>query len=321
MLSHHSRFRFRPVISLLLILAICFGAIAQVRRRIQVSRSINPSPVAGTYFRGTFRFGGGVVPRGTAQFLSPDNKGLNPSQLELVILDNAKLANDRTDLDAIGLKWQGQVYKLAMPDDFVYPLAKFVQRESEIAYTIPVVLFDEEYLKTRRLKDFRRVLLNYKYFMGYAAEEFESFSHKEFLEKLDLSRDVGEMTDADKRLIMEDIKKEVRGSNVIQDRLGGSYVNADFHVIYHFYLTSTNGKNVVDSDGVPFRYYFRVASDNTAIIRHIQVFAFPEDARDPKFQDQAILFFQTTAILRQLYKDNRPAFNRFLAQVAAARRN
>src|SRR5688500_18326200 len=124
MLSHHSRFQFRsrPVVALLLVLAVGFGAIAQVRRRIQVSRSLNPSPVAGIYFRGSFRFGGGVVPRGTAQFLTPARRQLGVRQLELVILDPAKIANNRVDLDAIGIKWRGQVYKIAIPDDFVYPL-------------------------------------------------------------------------------------------------------------------------------------------------------------------------------------------------------
>lgn len=319
MLSHHSRFRFhsRLIVSLVLILTIAFGAIAQVRRRIQVSKMINPSEVAGTYFSSDFKFGGGVVPRGAAEFVSPDNTELSAQQLELVILDNAKLANNQTDYDAIGLRWQGETYKLAVPDDFVYPLMKFIQRNSYIVYTIPVTGTDNTYFGRNGLVPFRRVRLGEDVYMAYAALEFTAARQKEFLHGVDFAKTF-KLSDATKAPIIDDIEGRVRGSNIPASQWG-TYVNADFHVKYHFYMTTTDGQNVVDSDGLPLRYAFFVATDGTAIIEDIEVFAFPKTPYD--FQDQAILFFQATAILRQFHEHNPRAFNRFLAQVTAVTRN
>lgn len=319
MFSHHARFRFhsRLVVSLVLILTIAFGAVAQVRRRIQVSKMINPSEVAGSYFSHDFKFGGGVVPRGAAEFVSPANTELSAQQLEFVILDQAKLGDDQTDYDAIGLRWQGETYKLAVPDDFVYPLMKFIQRNSYIVYTIPVTGSDKTYFDRNGLIPFKRVRLGEDVYMAYAALEFNSARQKEFLHRVDFAKTY-QLSDATKGPIIDDIQRRVRGSNQPASALG-TYVNADFHVKYHFYLTTTDGQNVVDSDGLPLRYAFFVATDGTAIIDDIEVFAFPKTPYD--FQDQAILFFQTTAILRQFHKDNPRAFNRFLAQVAAVRRN
>jgi hypothetical protein len=311
----HRRFHSRLIVSVLLSLAIILSAVAQVRQRIDASKFINlSSRDAGKYFAGEFRYGGGVVPRGNAEFLSPTKLKLSARQLQLVILDKAKLANDHTDYDAIGISWNGQSYKLAAPDDFILPLMQFIQRGSYIIYTLPVAGFDKAYFQRNGLLPFRKVNVEGHVFMGYAAKEFKSIRQKEFLQNVDFANTT-RMAKTTKASIIADIRNRVRGSNQPASAFG-TYVNADFHVKYHFYLNSKS--RVVDSDGLPLRYAFSVATDGTAIIRDIEVFAFPTTPYDS--QDRAVLFFQTAALLRQFHDDNRPAFDRFLKEVAAVRK-
>jgi hypothetical protein len=318
MLSHQSRSRtrrwVRPILSLLVVLALVFTAVSQVRRDIQISKFVNPSRVAGVYFKKSFRFGGGVVPRGSARFWSPTNGPLGAKQLELVILDKAKLGNGRPDYDAIGIRWQGEVYQLGTQDDLIYALMKFVQRESYIAYTVPVAGFDEDYFKASQLVPFRNVRFPGRTLMGYVAIEFKSPRHGEFVESVDFAR-ARKMPAANKQKIIQDINTRVKGSGK-QIAGYGTYVNADFHVTYQVYLTTDRGRRVVDVGGLPLRYHFSVASDDTAIIRNVEVFSFPQDQFG--LQDRAVMFFQTAALLRQFNQDNKPAFNRFLNEVAAA---
>jgi hypothetical protein len=321
MLSHQSRFtatnRRKTVLTILLVFLVVFNALGQVRTKLEASRFINPSPAAATYFRTAVRYGGGVVPYGSAEFISPTNAKLKANQLELVILDEPKLSNNRTDYDAIGIRWQGEVYQLSVPDDLIYPLMKFVQRGSYIAYTVAVAGFDEDYFKKNYLVYVGKVKLDGEDFNAYAARELRSAPHVKFLKALDLLTVTEPMNAKLTAMIMRDVGTgPLQLLQLAQSSSISSYVNADFHVTYKVFLVD-NGKKVVDVGGLPLRYYWTVASDGSAMaIRGVEVFRFPR--KEYSLQDRAVMFFQTAAILRQFNRDNKPAFNRFLREVGAA---
>jgi hypothetical protein len=303
--SHFRAIKRSPfILSLLLALLVVCDAAGQVRRRIEISRFVQPSrvgsAVAGRYFTRAFRFAGGVVPRGTAVFINPAGRRLGTRQLELVILDKSKLRNNRTDYDAIGIRWNGKIYQLAAQDDLIYPLMKFIQRGSYIAFTIPVVDFDENYFRENSLLSDGGV--------GYVAKEFLTPSHIELLQEIDLDTETQEMLPKETAGIMRAINRGNRQSAEM-----GTYVNADFHIAYQVFLANANGKNVVDVGGLPLRYSWSVARDGRAVIDEVQVFTFPED--EFSLQDRAVMFFQTAAILRQFSQDNPREFNRFLREV------
>jgi hypothetical protein len=304
-LSDHSGLRTlkgcRFILSLLLALLIVSSAAAGIRR-IEISRYVQPlSVTAGAYFLQEFQFSGGVVPRGTAEFLSPAKVKLDAGQLKLVILDKAKLRNDRPDYDVIGIQWKGDVYQLLAQDDLIYPLMKFIQRGSYIAYTIPMAGLNKDYFQ-------QNALLPVPKSGAYVAKEFKSVPHTEFLREVDLDTDTEAMPPNLKAMIMQDVNK---GNKQLAEE--GSYVNADFHVKYQVFLDNANGKKVADVGGLPLRYHWNIAIDGSAILEDVEVFTFPEEDFD--LQYRAVLFFQTAAILRQLSQDNRQEFDRFLKEV------
>jgi len=308
-LSKQSEFRgvrhYRLVFSLLLALLIVCDAAGQVRRRIEISRFVQPSSrvgsaVAGRFFARAFRFAGGVVPRGSAVFINPEGRRLSARQLELVILDKAKLSNNRPDYDAIGIRWNSKIYQLAAEDDLIYSLMKFIQRGSYIAFTIPVFDFDENYFRQNALLDDGAG--------GYIAKEFLTPSHIRLLHEIDLDTETEEMLPKEKAGIMRAIN---RGSGQLSEI--GTYVNADFHIAYQVFLANANGKNVIDVGGLPLRYSWSVRRSGTVVIDEVEVFTFPEE--EFSLQDRAVLFFQTAAILRQFSRDNPREFNRFLREV------
>jgi hypothetical protein len=244
------------------------------------------------------------VPWGTAEFLSPAGLKLGARQLQLVILDKAKLRNDQPDYDAIGIRWNGKIYKLSAQDDLIYPLMKFIQRGSYIAYTIPVVDFDEDYFQENALVS--------DGLGSYVAQEFASVTHAEFLSEVDLDTETEEIPADIKARIISEVNQ---GKEQASSRIG-TYVNADFHVKYKVFLDIVNGDTTAEVGGLPLRYFWRVASNDSAIIRNVQVFKFPEEKFD--LQYRAILFFQTAAILRQFSLTNKREFNRFLKEVGVA---
>ena len=300
--------RCRLISPLLLPLLVVSSAIARIRR-IEISTYIHPGPAASAaaraYFPGQGRLGGGVVPRGSADFLSPEKEKLRAGQLKLVILDRAKLRNNRPDYDAIGLQWNGNVYQLSTQDNLIYPLMKFIKRGSYIAYTIPVAGYNKDYFDNNHLVPFRNVG---RLGMGYVAEEFKSTPHAGFLEYVDFARAEVITNYNLKARILRDVR---RGNG---QRAGiGSYVNADFHVTYQVFLDNVGGKKVADVGGLPLRYHWVAPKRGSAVVRDVEVFKFPETEFDEQYR--AVLFFQTAAILRQFMKDNRPEFDRFMKEV------
>lgn len=304
--SFQFRKGFRVILTFILAISFVFEITAGIRP-VDIAISTNPSSTtARQYFINDYKFGGGVVPRGTAQFLSPTNQKLGAEQLELVILDEAKLRNNVSDYDAIGIRWQNNVYELTTQDDLIYPLMQFVQRGSYIAYTVPVLGIDKDYFEKSALMKRRG---------DYVAKEFMRPAHTEFLTNIDLgSKYVDIPSD-----IEASIKNDINRENDI-DTKRGTFVNADFHVNYQVYLgNDANGKRVADVGGLPLVYLWKVSERGNAIITNVGGFAFPREEFD--LQYRAVLFFQTAAILRQFKLHNRAEFDRFMNELAAVLRS
>lgn len=338
--------RCRLILSLLLVLLVVCNAVAGIRRP-QISRQFQPSRIASrTYFPLHGRYGGGVVPRGSADFLSPAKVTLGAGQLQLVILDKAKLRNDRPDYDAIGIRWKGNVYTLSTQDDLIYPLMKFVQRGSFIAYTMHEENDDDDprrrvasqraakaYFQSQGL---RLTLGGLECYMAdcYVAKEFESDPHTEFLSEIDLKTKMERMpADADAIKLSEMVMRDLKGGSgpltglapdPFNDSLvSASWVNADFHIKYSVFLDNVDGKNVADVGGLPLRYHWKSERkrDGTVetSVHKVDVFKFPED--EVSLQYRAVLFFQTAAILRQFSEENPLEFRRFLREVGTVMGN
>ena len=269
---------------------------------------IQPSSEARIYFSGHGRLGGGVVPRGSAEFIGPKNSVLNIKELQLVVFDKTKFRNSQTNYDAIGIRWKENIYELSAPDDLIYPLMRFIQRGSFIVYTVPVAGVDQKYFENNALRPYRKIP---RLGQGYVAKEFLGTPYAALLEATDF---------ADTKRI--DPKLETSIVSMSNTGLGrgeftgvGSYVNADFHVKYKVFLVeSKNGKRVVNVGGLPLRYFWRAAREGRSVkVNRVEVFRFPTEPFSR--QDQSVMFFQTAAILRQFHNSNRTEFNRFLREV------
>lgn len=303
--------RCRLVLSLLLVLLFVCNAAGQIRPA-EISRFVQPaSRVARGFFPRLARITGGVVPNGKATFFGPMKAKLTRpqlGQLKLVILDRDKLRNGEPDFDAVGIRMGANVYRLAVQDDLVYPMMKFIQRGGDIAYTMPEDFDPDQQL----LKE--HGLLEVPYDEGsYVAKEFSNAVHTQFLRRVDLITETEALPAALKAQVM-------KGANAVGARALGedeavydTYINADFEVNYQVYFANTNGEKLIEVAGLPLRYYWRGEDLDSPYIYDVEVFSYPEEKYD--LQYRAILFFQTAAVLREFSQFNRPEFNRFMSEV------
>ena len=298
---------YRLLASLLIVLLIVCAVFSQRRVPVQMSAIVDVSAEAPTYFRLHGRLGGGVVPRGSAEFIGPRNAILSVNDLQLVVLDKNKLRNNRTDYDAIGIRYKENVYEIAIPDDVVDPLMRFIQRGSFIVYTVPVAGGDNKYFSQHSLVKFRNVP---QLGMGYVAKEFLGTPYAALLEATDFAR----TQRIDRKLENQIVSMSIAGLGRGDFTGIGSYVNADFHVRYKVFLVTNKGKRVANVGGLPLRYHWRAADKSRAVkVYKVESFSFPTEPFG--LQDRSVMFFQTTAILRQFYNANRTEFNRFLREV------
>ena len=298
---------FKPIhlLSIFLILVLVCSGLGQRRKRIEISALMQPSSEANLYFQTEGKFGGGVVPRGSAQFVDPQNNVVAARELQLVVLDKAKFRNRRADYNAVGIGWKDHVYELGAPDDLIYPLMKFIQRNKFIIYTVPVAGFNRNFFTDNALRAFRRVE---PLGMGYVAKEFLGTQYAELLEWTDFAETVP-MSRNLQQQILSHIKT---GPGVFTG--DGSYVNADFHVNYKVFLEIEGGKRVVNVAGLPLRYFWFASKTGGGVkVDKLEVFRYPSEPLSQ--QDRSVMLFQTTAILRQFSKTNPKEFNRFLSEV------
>lgn len=303
----------RLILSLLLVLLFICNAAAQIRPP-EISRLRQPvSAARRVSFRGLARIAGGVVPNGNATFFGPTEAKLTLPQLrglKLVILDSNKLRNGEPDFDAIGIRLGTNVYRLAVQDDLVYPMMKFIQRRGQIAYTIPGDPDPDQQLLNQH--GLQKVPYAED---SYVAKEFSDPLHTDFLHEVDFA-ETEELPATLKAQIIKDANA-VGAQAVGRDRANyGSYINADYEVNYQVYFAKTNGEKLIEVANVPLRYYWRAEDLGSPYIHNVEMFASPKEKYD--LQYRAILFFQTAAVLRGFSQFNRPEFNRFMSEVGTA---
>lgn len=268
-------------------LALLFVSSAFAIRAGHISRTLNPESVeARRYFAGAdFKYGGGVVPRGRVKY-QHEGKDIDADEVELVIQQRK-----------VGVTWNGDFYVLPIEDKLLCPLAKFIDRGSYIAYTVPMVGIDEGYFRDHRL---------FKWGGGYVAEEFRGTGLESFLRAIDLSARTEPIPELLEAAIVNNVHS---GRAAVERTQEGSLVNADFHVTYIAHLVDgTDGKHV-DIEGLPLCYAWDIAAGGTAVIAGVRTFVFPTKEG---LQYRAVLFFQHAALLRQSSVDDANAWAEFL---------
>ena len=301
--------RSHSFVALLLILLLLVNSLGQIRE-IEISRVFQATPRrSANFFRVHGRFGGGVAPRGSAEFTASSNPRLKLSarQMKFVVKDVELLKNDESDFDAVGIQWNGKVYKFAVQDDLLLPMMKFVKRDGAIAYTLGRRFVDEYVTQNGLVSAYGRS-------SAYVAKEFNTEAHKDFLKSVDFA-DFDEIADpAIKTKLMIEAERFGGPIALFGERTSetddDSYINGDFNVKYQALLD--NKKQIVNVGGLPFSYSWET---NNGKIKVTDVFVFTYPERDYDKQYRAILFFHAAAILRQFKQDNPREFNRFLAQV------
>jgi hypothetical protein len=263
---------------------------------------------ADIYFRDDYQYGGGVVPRGEAEFRVRHEK-VSVRELRLTVLNKARLTNERPDDDAIGIVWKGTTYPLAAADDLVLPLMKFIDRGAFIAFTMPFAAFNQEYFRDNQLLYDRQS-------EGYVAKEFVPYAN--FLCAIDATRGIRDLP----ARLRDNILQNTNRTGVNGWVRRGSYVNADFHVRYQVFLETAEKGHVANVGGLPLRYRWNIGQGG-AVIHDVQVFAFPDrkkirNLKAYEHQYSAVLFFQTAAILRQFHEENPDEFTRFSNEVSQA---
>ncbi len=257
-----------------------------------VSTSIAPSSLVGRkYFApgGGYRYGGGVTPWGSVRYMH-DGEVIPNSEIDLAIVD-----------EDLTVRWRDESYSVESAPVSPCHIAHFVERGSPIAFTIPVAGRDSAYFREHKLRSMGA---------GYVATEFRSPAEANFLRSVDLATDTEDLPSEIEKQIIQDVYGE---SDAPEYDEMGSYVNADFHVVYTVHLMNDDGRRWVDIEGLPLRYYWDVGAGGAGLITGVNVFAFPVDGED-SIQYQSILFFQTTALLRQELADDPEGFERLVAE-------
>lgn len=308
--------RYFFILRFFLLLILACSVIGKIRGIEMASFTQPTSKPAAAYFREEFRYGGGVVPMGTAEFLYQEKNQLDIHQLELIILDEGRLRSTQRSYNVIGIKWDDNIYQLTIRNDLIYPIMKFIQRRGYIAYTIPVAGVDQKFFDRNHLVPYKEIDLGPVKKLSYVAEEFSSPSHAEFLKNIDIDPSIrtGSMPSKLEKMIMDDIN---RGKS--EKDIGfpiSSYVNADFHIKYKAFLVENKREKFIDVGGLPLRYGWSIAKDRSAIIYGVKIFDCPTEQEKYSLQYRAVLFFQTVAILRQFFWDSRQEFDRFLIEVS-----
>lgn len=288
--------------------------VAQVRRAASYSTFINPAPtpvVRGTFARGgLFAIAGGVVLHGKAQFLIE-----SATKKQTVAGATVRLLYENPG--AVYLTQGSNRYSLEMHRGLACPLGRFVQRGGEIAYTIPE---DESLEAAARLTKQGLVEIGPD---EWIAKEFAKTVFASLMEAADFA-DVDPLPETIAAQLVTTVNASVSPAARTEVE-GGSYINSDAQVTYRVFLME--GKNRAEISGVPLRYFWRQASDGSAIIKDVAVLSqdWPRNARLTNFlrgseeptQYDVVSFYQTAAVFRQLNAAAPSDFKSFVTSACA----
>jgi hypothetical protein len=279
-------------------LALTALALAGQRQAKYSSYMMTESQYAYAYYQGAARhyiYSGGITLwNGGATFYGPSGSKVPIKNLTLEV---------QGSLSQAAIRYQNTTYKIDFDSNLVCSLAKFIDRDAYIIYTIPVVEENADYFAQNGLVKMRGV---------YVAKEFATAELAGFLDYVDLDTDTVALPDKFKRPIINDSNGVNRGRNEASRRITkrGTYTNADFHVNYQVFLRQNARSPEVDIAGLPLQYIWSVGEDGKAVITDVEVYA---DARQKgDLQYRAIQLFQTAAVFRQFQRERPANFSQFL---------
>ena len=304
------------IIAILGTFAVALPSFARIRTSVTYSSFVNPestTAIAAVFQRGgIFTIAGGVVLQGRAQFYLEE--GANEQSISA---DALGLTIDPKG--AVFINYQDRAYQLEMHKGLACPLGKFVTRGGIIAYTIPPGNRDEA-PQTRRSRMARAGLVNEG--NEGVAQEFAETGFRGLFEEADFADDEPLPSDLETRIITK--INNALGPNRTSDA-GGSYVNTDDQVTYQVYLVAQARR--VDITGVPLRYYWRYASDGSALITSVtalsqdwsegQALTDFSEPNDGATQYDIVSMYQAAGVFRQLREVNSSKFTRFVSTACA----
>ncbi len=294
------------------LLALSATAVAQVRTQTDPIAFIDPSatPAAARLFErnGIFRIAGGVVLGGRTNFVVQNGSAAQP------IADAAiQLLADGTG--GAVLRYSGAEYPVRMPAGLGCPLARFVERDGLIAYTVPRFL-DE---------DGRRELMNLGIVRHRIAHEFNNTPFEPLLHAADFAQTRPVPPAIAQPLIAA--LNAINGVNSLivlasDDDPIGSMLNADVQTRYTAYLDPA--RHTLEMSGVPLRYFWQYGLGETANVFSVEALAqnWPAGAglsapgAAPGQVDVAN-FYQSAGLFREMHLADGAAFALFTEKVCA----
>jgi hypothetical protein len=294
-LRRESRAIVAGLITLTLLISLAdVSLFAQVRRTTAYSTFVNPartSVVTRTFSRGgIFMIAGGVALHGKAQFIVE-----TPTSKQTVAAASVRLGVG--ERGTVYLAHGNNRYTLTMHQGLACPLGQFVSRGGEIAYTVPE---DKSpiHLRQQGLVESAG---------AWVAREFAKTEFESLLDFTDLWTDDEPLPDDLAKRLMNDVNGRL-SSRPRQANEVASYINSDSQVTYRVFLMQDKGRAEVA--GVPLRYYWQQATDQSAIVFQITALAqnwtgqprltdFKAAAAEPTQYD-AVLFYQAAAVFSEV---------------------
>jgi hypothetical protein len=309
-----------PTILLVLLAFVCSVSAGKIRKATVYSTFISSVPTPETYafFRtpeAPWSYTGGVVLRGRAEFYY--ETGANSTRIPIQQL---KLQSSNDGI--VTISRNGKSFRLDTFPKLPCNLGKFIERGAIVAYTEldGVTEAMAERMSAAGLVDSSLGVagLNHRIAREFFNTPFERlFERADNVLVADLDEDLARQT-------INNLNARI-GSDPNQFFRRGSYVHADFQVVYKVYLIDAS--NEVDIEGVPLRYELEYNRGGLPHVIGIQAFAqnWPDDAKLTKALDPSTAFsqydivwtFQTAAIFRELHQSNGSAFSKFVADACS----
>ena len=297
--------------------AVCLLACtaqAQIRTDAQYSSFIDPTTGQATQElfgrSGLFRIAGGVVLGGSANFY------LEQSGVDQPVLASAVELFGNQD-GTVSLHYAGSSFHVAMLAGLACPLAKFVERDGIVAYTIPKYMDEESRAAMMRIG-----LRRHRVAREFDGTPFESLLRAaDFAETIKLPHEMGNALSASLNNA-DGVDGFVIYAADESEKPIGSLINTDAQVHYHVYLMPQNHQ--VETSGVPLHYYWELDHTGAAGVFAVDAFAqnwapgthltnLSAPGAQPTQYD-IVNFYQTAGIFHQVHMSNPEQFKSFVGQ-------
>jgi len=294
---------------LLFAIAVSQNAYASIRNTDAGGIFAKASPSGAQYWNGDFKYGGGVVPHGRVEFYTEKGESIPLSDISIEFRTNPNPSNQDGKVFVVNRDTE---FRLGIDPRLICPLARFVERDKYIAYTIPVVAYDEYYFSRNKLSYVGHVDVGEDTLPTYAAVEFTPPVITDLFEYIDLRAQTEPFSMEDEAIA--DINQFHGISNSPRTVKSGTYVNADFHIIYKAFLDKLNP--TISIEGLPLRYTWDLGDFDQPVIKKVNIFSMPKNDDDLE-QRESIMFFQNAAVFRMFANEKKYDFIQFRSRACS----